>query len=225
MPVDVNDPFICRFSTDLVERRACTHLGIAGGVNLNRYWVPDGFFIHPNNGDLYVVQSIPSTVTWIPATAGTFQTQNAGGLEIAITRFKPDLSAVVASTFFGTAGDDIAHTAIVLPDGSIAIGGSTTGQITTTPDAIQPTPPGGTTNGMLVVIDPDLSKVISATYIGDPSAADIVDAIDFDPRTRSLYVAGSAGAGFPVSASAAQATFGGGTSDGFVARVGICAPD
>lgn len=225
-PVDVNDPFICRFSSDLVERRACTHLGLTNFISLNeRYWVPDGFFVHPNNGDLYVVQSVPASVGWIPATAGTLQTQSNGGTEIAITRFKPDLSAVVASTFVGTAGDDYSHAAVVLPDGSIAIAGSTTGSFATTADAIRPNPPGGTTDGLLFVIDPDLTTIKSATYFGDPSASDVIGGLDFDPTTRSLYLTGSAGAGLSISANAAQATYGGGSSDGFIARVGICAPD
>jgi hypothetical protein len=223
-PVDVNDPFICRFSTDLVERRGCTHLGIAGGVALTRDWQPNAFFIHPTNGDLYVVQSVPATVTWISATAGALQAQPAGNFEIAITRFRPDLSAVVASTFYGTPGDDLARTAVVLPDGSIAIAGMTSSQIATTPDALQPIPPGGAGDGILFVVDADLTAVKSATYFGDPSALDVIYSIDFEPDTRSLVMAGAAGPAFGFASAGAQSTFGGGMTDGFVARVGICAP-
>jgi MYXO-CTERM domain-containing protein len=216
-PTSVDDPMICRYTQDLTSLVACTHLGITAPAGYGNYWAPRALLVHPS-GDVYVVHDVPTTVTWIPATAGAFQTTSNGGNEIVVTRLSADLSTVLGSTFVGTAGDDVVSAAQVQPDGALVLGGSTTGTWPTTPGALQPDRAGAGTEGVVFILEADLSDVRAATYIGGPADNEAVLGVTRHTN-GSLYVSGRAGAALPGVVGGGQAVFGGGAVDGFVMRI------
>ena len=214
-PAYPDDPYICRYTVDLTKPLVCTHLGVVGAAHLSGYWKPDDVLVHPN-GDLYIVQTVSEETQWIAATPGAFQETRGGGKDIAITRFSRDLSTVVASTFIGDVGNDVAHEATIRADGSIIIGGNTDGPFATSSNALYPNPSGTETEGILFAIDEDLTTVTESTYFG-PGSLDIYRVVIHE--NGYLYLSGVAVDGLPETENGAQPIYGGGETDMYVARV------
>ena len=105
--------------------------------------------------------------------------------------------------------------------GNVYVGGVTSSKtFATTAGSFQATAPGAGENGCVLKLNPAGNAITWATYIGGPgSASQSVKALAVD-SSGAVYVAGSTGStSFPVTPGAPQATFGGGTSDGFVAKL------
>ncbi len=216
IPANTNDPVICKYNAQLTQELACTHLGISNPHStFSQYWKPNAMLVHPN-GDLYVVQTLNAGVDWIHPTSGAYSEVRGGGQDIAITRFSADLSQVVASTFIGDAGDETASEITLRADGNIIIGGSSTGPFPTTSNALYPNASGAGQEGILFVMNPELTDITDATYFGPGSTN--VRHVAIHPN-GFLYVAGTGVDGLPATDNGAQPIYGGGTSDMYIARI------
>jgi hypothetical protein len=151
-------------------------------------------------------------------TRNPLQATNTGS-GLFVTRFNQDGSDILYSTFYGgglatNAGYGIALDA----DENMYITGSTSPLDFPTRFAIQPDY-GGSGDAFVLKLNPADSKVIYSTYLGgsggEQGEAIAADLVDGEGRA---YIAGRAKDGFPVQ-NAAQSSFGGGTFDGFVARI------
>jgi hypothetical protein len=113
--------------------------------------------------------------------------------------------SLVAATFFGGTRGDIASGIGFDNRGNIYFGGETdSADFPTTPDASQRTLR-GVHDGTLVVLTPDLSQVLYATYIGGTDT-DRVRSVSVDGG-RNLFVAGdSRSTDFLTTSGAVQAT-------------------
>lgn len=134
-------------------------------------------------------------------------------------------STIVFSTRAGGREREMGRDIVVDSAGNIyAVGSTASPDFPVTPGAYDTTPHSGrkASDGWLMRLAP-AGEVRWSTYLGGNNY-DRIYAAELDPH-GDLVVAGRGGAGLPVSASAAQATFGGGAGssygpqDGFVCKL------
>ena len=170
------------------------------------------------SGSAYAVG--PTSSTDFPTTAGALQTTNGAGTgDTFVTKFNPAGTAVVYSTYLGGGSGSVSGgSTVVDASGSAYVVGLTNSTgFPVTAGAAQPTL-AGATDAFVAKLNPAGSALTYATYIGG-SAADYGYGIALD-GSGSAYVSGyTASANFPVTAGAAQPTYGGGGSDAFIAKL------
>ena len=154
------------------------------------------------------------------STGGAFPVRNAaqassgGGTDAFAAKFS-NTGRLFYSTFLGGSGSDSGLGIAVDSTGAMYLTGQTSGAFPSL-DPSQAAFGGGGTDAFVVKLAPNGSRSYS-TYLGG-SGAETGQAIAVDAG-GAAYVTGSTPAGFPTVA-ASQSTFGGGTGDAFVTKVG-----
>jgi hypothetical protein len=132
------------------------------------------------------------------------------------------------ASYLGGSGTDMIRDAALDPQGNIYVAGSTRSpNFPTTPGALQPVYNQSGSNdsdGFITKFDPN-GNIVWSTFLGGPGY-ERVYGIEVDEQ-GFVYVAGRAGAGFPVTPGAFQTIFGGATfplaaygpNDGFVCKI------
>lgn len=153
-------------------------------------------------------------------TPGVFQSRVQGSWDGFVARISPDGRQLLFSTLLGGEGYDQVRGVAVDARGEIWTVGRTTsdgGAFPFSADAFQ-TAFGGLEDGYVARLSADGTTLRAATLLGgagDDSCEDLV----VDAEGHVLVVGYTSGDGFPVGASAAQPTYGGGVHDGFVAHL------
>ena len=158
----------------------------------------------------------------------------SAGSDIVISRFSPDGTALLASTFFGgdandglnpthgmlarNYGDQLRGDIITDAAGNVYISSVTaSADLFEVPSGFQPAYQGGETDALLLKMDLTLSQVILGSYIGG-SAADASHSIKL-ASDGSIYLAGgTASNNFPATPDSYQTAFAG-EVDGWIARL------
>jgi hypothetical protein len=121
---------------------------------------------------------------------------------------------LTASTLFGGSGSDQGVAVTVLPSGNVAVAGVTSSPDLPLKNPIQKAYGGGASDAFVAQFTPDLSALISSTYIGGSGADQATSIASSFPNT--LFVGGwTASADFPT-VNPLQSKFGGGPDDGFL---------
>ena len=122
------------------------------------------------------------------------------------------------STYLGSTGTDTGKAIAFDRNGCLVVVGSTTSpNYPVTEAAPQTGHGGGATDAVVTRICDDGARLDMSTYLGGPGA-DVANGVAIDSLDQ-IVVAGTAGAGFPTTPGSAQPDFGGGASDGFVAKI------
>jgi hypothetical protein len=121
---------------------------------------------------------------------------------------------VSLATYFGGTGTDQAFGIAVDDAGNVYLTGNTTSaNFPTTTGSVAPTRPGGI-DAFVVKLDPALSSVLFATYLGGTTGDDAARAIAFN-GFGGIFVTGFTNSSdFPTTVFAFQPTFGGGLCAG-----------
>jgi hypothetical protein len=185
---------------------------------------------HPSNGDLYVLTT-SRTGAPLPAnaTAGGGQTTCNGSFHcLLVLRVSPNLTSVVAGTFYGTAANApipraFDHMTIDPVSGDVFVVSDGHSGLPNTAGGFQPAPLSNGIPGIVVRIRNDLGAITQASYISgtDPgnTAATSPAGVAMHPLNGHLYVAGQTSApSFPQTSGGAQPTLAG-NWDGFVTRM------
>jgi len=153
-----------------------------------------------------------------PTTPGAFQRELKGQNDGFVTRLSPDGTRLMFSTLVGGSGREFFLMPTPDPHGNVFIVGRTSSaDFPVTPDAFQARYGGGDGDGAFVVLSPDGSRVLYATYLGG-SGGDLIRSIAFGPD-GAIFLVGSTGSpDFPVTSGCAQTRLSG-SSDAFVVRL------
>ncbi|MBS1833420.1 MAG: SBBP repeat-containing protein, partial [Acidobacteria bacterium] len=171
------------------------------------------------NGAAYVVGSTGSRENF-PVTPGAFQTSFRGTiLQQSTTGFvakvNPAGNQFVYSTFFGGSRQDDVRAVAVDDGGNAILAGTTTSLDFPVRNATYGLL-ASAISGFVAKLNPEGTQPLFASYFGGP-ANNSVDALATN-AAGDVYIGGwTNAAGFPVK-NAAQADYGGGTNDGFVAK-------
>ena len=173
--------------------------------------------IHPTSGDVYVAGS--TTSTNFPGTAGGAPPRIGSGQGIGslpsdafVARFNAELTVLHQATYLGGRQGDGAEALAIHPtSGEVYVAGFTnSSNFPGTAGGAQTTP----SIGFVARLTGSLTSLTQATYLGGEGAS-----LAINPTSGVVYVAGNAFGGLAATTGGAQATFGGGGSDGFVARL------
>ena len=164
-------------------------------------------------GSVYAAGSTQSTDF---PTAYGYQAGLNGFKDAVITRFTPDGTGLVFSTYLGGSYGETAYDIALDGTGAIYVGGMTDSTDFPTVNAFQGTHHGGTYDGFVAKLSPDGSYLLYSTYLGG-SDYDEPEAIAVN-GSGELYVCGATGSSdFPLQ-NAIQPVHGGG-NDAFVAKL------
>jgi hypothetical protein len=208
------DAFVSKLSADGTKLEYGTYLG---GSDDDR---GNGIAVDAV-GAAYVTGSVQSTD--FPTTPGSFQPVYAGGGDAFVTKLTPGGSALIYSTYLGgsqgtqNAVDSGSGVALDAGGNAYVAGVTTSTNFPTTPGAFQTNYGGGLFDAFVTKLAPGGDKLVYSTYLGGPSD-DEAFAVATDTAGNAC-VSGSAGYGFPTTATALQKTFGGGQFDAFVTQV------
>lgn len=151
-----------------------------------------------------------------PITSGVFQSTLGGNADAFVTKVNSAGSAILFSTFLGGLGTDLGSSIAVDTFGNAYLIGQTDSfNFPTTSDAL-PTNR-GQRDAFVSEFNSVGIKLLYSTLLGgtqDDTAADIVT-----DSTGNVYVTGSTGNLFPVTTGSFQTTYGGGSTDAYVAEI------
>jgi hypothetical protein len=211
------DAFVAKLNSSLTQILQATYLG---GSEWDKAFA---LAIHPTTDNVYVAGCTRSRD--FPGTSGGAQPNWSPGYEGTIplcdgfiALLNSTLTSLIQSTYLGEHGTDYVTGLSVHPNGDVYVAGYT-GSFDF-PGIAGGAQTSHTFHDAFVArLSADLTSIIQSTYLGG-SSNDWAEALAIHPRTGEVYVAGiTYSTNFPNTAGGAQASNGGGRSDGFVARL------
>lgn len=179
-----------------------------------------------NEGNIYTAGRVFGET--YPVTTGAFQTTFDGQTDIGVTKYNPDGSNVIYSTYLGGAGADLPHSIIVDFNQQLYIFSSSNSlDYPVTPNAFQ-TANGGEIDIVVSIFTADGSDLVGSSYFGGVDDDGINNSTlnsNYDDHYRgeiivdnqnNVYVVGStSSADFPVTSNAYDTSFNPVPSGGF----------
>ena len=206
------DAFVSRLNANLTTLHQSTFFGGAGND------VAYAIAFHRELDRVFITGS--TTSASIPNTVGAAQTGLGGGIDAFVASFNAPLTSLLRSTYLGGSGNETAYAVAVGPGTNdlFVVGETQSSDLPGVVGAIRPTYSGGS-KAFAVRIDPSLGSFVQTTYLGG-SVDEHGYAVAVHPASGEVYVGGdTSSSNFPRVAGGAQSAIGGGTRDGFVARL------
>jgi hypothetical protein len=215
-----NDAFVTKINSQGSALVYSTYLGGGAIINGTEDW---GEAIAVDNaGSAYVTGYTYSPD--FPVTSGAYDTSRAG-LDAFVTKFAPNGTSLVYSTFLGGAGRELGQGIAVDVSGNAYVTGLTESSDNPFTQAYEgfPVTPGafqnkGSFDAFVTKFNAQGSALVYSTYLGGSSGVDRGWAIAVD-GAGSAYVTGDTTATNFPTASPIQNAYGGGLSDAFVTKL------
>ena len=211
------DAFVARLNASLTQNPQSTYLG---GIYDDKAYA---LAIHPSTGEVYVA-GYASSPNFPNTVGGAQQTCNdCGSLsgDAFVARLNATLTQNPQSTYLGGSWGDGAYAVAIHPStGEVYVAGVTaSSDFPHTAGGAQASF-GGFHDAFVARLNATLTQNPQSTYLGG-SLNDAANALAIHPSTGEVYVAGSTEStnDFPHTAGGAQASYGGGATDAFVARL------
>ncbi|MEA2426922.1 MAG: hypothetical protein QOF37_550 [Thermoleophilaceae bacterium] len=172
-------------------------------------------------GSAYVVGS--TTSADFPTTAGAFDTTLGGTSDAFVSKLAANGGSLVYSTYLGGSSDEFGVGIGLGPDGSAYASGSTySANFPTSADAFDTTL-GGSNDAFVARLAADGGSLPYSTYLGGSGSDFGIGGIAVDPSGAAYATGTTSSADFPTTAGALDTSLGG-SSDGFVSRIGAPTP-
>jgi len=162
-----------------------------------------------------------TTSASLPVTASAYQSHLAGGQDAFVAKLGASGNTLSFLTYLGGSATDHVTSVKLDATGAICLGGSTYSANFPVVHAAQPRIGGGQ-DGFLTRMSSSGTSLLVSTYVGgsggSPGAPEQVNAVAIG-HLGNLYVAGvTSSADFPITSVSLQNVYGGGQTDGFLAR-------
>jgi len=164
------------------------------------------------NGNVYIAGKSESTTPI--ATAGTYQTANAGMADAFIAKFDANGNRLWAS-YFGGPDNDEAFSLAIAPNGAVYISGMTLSSTGVASSGSHQTIFGGLVDAFLAKFDATNGSLIWSTYLGG-AAFDEAQAVETD-AAGNVYITGSTQSNTGIALNAFQSALNG-TVDTYLAK-------
>lgn len=208
-----SDAFATRLSSDGTSLLASTYLGgEADDIAMAVAIADDGAL---------VVGGKTSSTAWPTSEGAAFDAFLGGSINGGdgfIARVSADGQTLEASSYVPGTGDELVAAVAIGPLGELVAAGWTSSPgFVTTPGAHDETY-AGTSDGYVLRLSPDATSLEAATFLGG-SGDDAIGALRLDGDGRAVVVGNTHSADLPVTETAPDAQYGGGTffGDGLVA--------
>ena len=209
------DAFVTKLSSNGKSILFSTYIGGTG--------VDSAYGITLDSGNAPIIVG-DTTSSNMAGTAASAQPALAGGQDVFVAKLSPAGNAIVAATYFGGSAQD--HGAAVKVDAAnnVLIGGATYSTNMPVVKAFQGHLGGGQ-DGFVSAFSPDLKTLSFASYLGgssgSPGLPEEVNAIALGPQGNLVVGGTTSSSDFPVLNATVQTSFGGGSTDGFIARINV----
>jgi hypothetical protein len=215
-----NDAFVTKVDSSGSSLVYSTYLGGGKIINGTEDW-GEGIAVDAA-GSAYVTGYTYSPD--FPVTGGAFDTARAG-LDAFVTKFTPDGISLVYSTFLGGAGREQGQGIAVDINGNAYVTGITESFDNPFTSAYEGFPitsgafqTRGSYDAFVSKLNPKGSAVVYSTYLGGSAGVDRGWSIAIDDGGNAYIAGDTASSNFPLS-NAIQTTYGGGSTDAFVAKL------
>ena len=220
------DAFVAKVDTTQTGSESLLYSTYLGGSGADH-----GRGIATDSVSAYVTgQTASSDLFTILSPPSSFDTQLTGPSDAFVARVDTDANghaSVAFFTYLGGSSDDSGNAIAVDAVGNVYVTGQTLGGFPVTPDAFQPTLGGGS-DAFVARLNTDANgpgALVFSSYLGG-SGTDQGNGIALD-LSGNGYVTGSTSSTsapspntpFPTTLGGFQTTYGGGTTDAFVARI------
>ena len=151
-----------------------------------------GDIITDDNDNIYIASNTNSANYPIK---GGLQSYGGGNRDAVITKFDPDLTSIIWSTFLGGSGEDVAYSIKLFENGNVIVaGGTTSNDFPIAPLGENQVPKGGI-DGFTAIISADGRLLLSNTYLGT-NADDQAFFVDLDTY-ENVYILGQTRGFYP----------------------------
>lgn len=215
-----NDAFVTKIDKSGSVLVYSTYLGGGKFINGTEDW-GEGIAVD-SAGSAYVTGY--TYAPDFPVTVGAFDTARAG-LDAFITKFTPDGTSLVYSTFLGGAGREQGQGITVDGSGNAYVTGLTESfdspftsaneGFPVTRGAFQTT---GSYDAFVTKLNPQGSALVYSTYLGGSAGVDRGWAIALDDADNAYVTGDTTSSNFPTT-NPIQGAYGGGLSDAFVTKL------
>jgi gliding motility-associated-like protein len=192
-----SDIIITKFSEDGSQLLGSTYLG---GTEIDGLNVGDLVYNYGDDfrGDINLTKEndvliVSTSRSSDFPTQNAFQSQLKGTQDAVITKFSPDLSSIIWSTYFGGTGDESGNSIQTSSTGEVFITGGTT----STSLPINSTFHGGTADGYILKISKGMPQILSGKYVGTPEF-DQSYFVQLD-NDNEVYLFGQTNGNFPIT--------------------------
>lgn len=195
-----------------------TYFGGSGGVDVPSSEYPAAVAMD-SAGNIYLAGSAPSSD--FPVTAGAFQAKkpdSPNGAAGFVAKVSADGQTLIYSTYLGGSGNDIATGIAIDSAGNAYITGISSSTDFPLVKPFQSKNNDKSGSAFVAELNATGSALVYSSYLGG-TESDATAGIALDSQ-NDAYVSGTTtSTDFPVTSFAAQPTYGGGKSDGFVAKI------
>lgn len=167
------------------------------------------------SGNTYVAGSTQATN--FPTTAGAFQITSGGAGDALIAKLDPTGSTLLFATHVGGDKYDSLNSIVLDSSGNIIAVGSTASSNFPVNRAFQSSLLGGQ-DAVLIKLNSSGTQLLYSTYLGG-LGSESGQGVAVDANDQVLLTGYTSSDNFPTSAGAAQAVYGGGNADAFVAKL------
>jgi hypothetical protein len=156
--------------------------------------------------------------TDFPTTAGSYQSNLAGGLDVFVTKLKSSGSGLVWSTFVGGSSYDYAYDAALSPEGDVLIAGATSSSNFPTTEGAYDTSSNGAYDGFVSRLNAAGSALQWSTFLGGVDD-DHLWTVECNALGEAFVAGETWSTNFPVTPGAFDERFNGGGTDACVAKL------
>lgn len=150
-----------------------------------------------------------------PVTIGAFQTTYGAAVDASINVYSPNGSSLIYSTYYGGSAFDTPNSLVTNSNNELIICGTSQSTNLATSTGCYDATNNGMQDIYVAHFDATGSTLIGATYVGGSSSDGANNhEVNVDNNNDIIVASNTASSDFPTTASAYQATFGGGIMDG-----------
>lgn len=168
-------------------------------------------------GNVYIAGGANSP--YYPTTTGAYsRTYISGSTNVFVSKFNANLNNLLASTYVSRG--NVSSLAIDPSDNVIIAGTTDYSTYPTTATAFKQLYNGGTSDGFVSKLDPNLSNLLASTFIGG-SGTDKARSLAISLE-GNIYVTGATNStNYPTTEFAFDRTYNGGVNDAFISKIDV----